>query len=84
MTEKRPKTGGRRKGTPNKVTREVKDAILQAFDKVGGEDYLVRVAEEDPRTVPTLLGKVVPRDVTTKNSHESIIVHVDKVEEPGG
>ncbi len=28
--------GGRQKGTPNKVTRAVKDAILSAFEKVGG------------------------------------------------
>ncbi len=55
-----PKTGGRRKGTQNRLTRDVKDAIVNAFDKAGGEDYLVTIAKNDPRTFCTLLGKVVP------------------------
>ena len=53
---------GRPKGTPNKVTAAVKDAILHAFDKAGGEDYLVEVAKDDPRTFCTLLGKVLPME----------------------
>ena len=59
-----PKTGGRQKGTPNRVTSAVRDAILAAFQKVGGEDYLVKVAREDPRTFCTLLARILPRDVS--------------------
>lgn len=51
-------------GTPNKLTAAVKDAILGAFDAVGGQDYLVRVAMEDPKTFCTLLGKILPTQVT--------------------
>lgn len=58
-----PKTGGRKAGTPNRMTREVREAILRAFEKVGGEDYLVRVARNDPKTFCTLLGKLVPAEV---------------------
>lgn len=58
------KTGGRTKGTPNKMTVAVKSAIMNAFEKVGGEDYLVTVAKDDPRTFCTLLGKVLPMEVT--------------------
>jgi hypothetical protein len=29
--------GGRQKGTPNKVTRTLREAILQALDEAGGE-----------------------------------------------
>ena len=57
------KTGGRKKGTPNKTTAKLKDAILNAFEEVGGQSYLVTVAREDPRTFCTLLGKVLPKDV---------------------
>jgi hypothetical protein len=53
---------GRPKGTPNKTTGALKDAILHAFDKVGGEDYLVTVARNDPRTFCTLLGRVLPAE----------------------
>ena len=55
---------GRPPGLPNKATRALKAAILDAFEKVGGEEYLVRVAQEDPKTFCTLLGKVLPTQLT--------------------
>jgi hypothetical protein len=42
----------------------VKEAIIGAFNKVGGEDYLVKVADSDPRTFCALLGKVMPTQLT--------------------
>lgn len=60
----REKTGGRQKGVKNALTAKVKDAILNAFEKVGGEDYLVDVAKKDPKTFCALLGKVLPLQVT--------------------
>ena len=62
----RPKTGGRTKGTPNQVTRTVKAALEVAFDKVGGPEYLARMAEEQPAAFMTLLGKVIPNQVEAK------------------
>ena len=55
-----PKTGGREKGTPNKVTKQLKELILGALDGVGGQAYLERQAEENPGPFLTLLGKVLP------------------------
>ncbi len=57
------KTGGRQRGTPNKVTVAVREAIVNAFEEVGGQSYLVKVAREDPRTFLTLVGKIVPREI---------------------
>jgi hypothetical protein len=54
-----PKTGGRKKGTSNKFTKNVREAILAAFEEAGGVDYLRRVAKEDPKTFCTLLGKTM-------------------------
>ena len=62
----RSKTG-RAKGTPNKTTKLLKDAILNAFDRVGGEDYLIGVAKTDSKTFCTLLGRVLPQQVTGAN-----------------
>lgn len=58
-----PKTGGRRAGTPNKTTAQLKEAILGAFSEVGGQRYLARVADENPQVFCTLLGKVLPMTV---------------------
>jgi hypothetical protein len=55
--------GGRKKGTPNKLTANVKAAITAAFADAGGKDYLVMVAKTDPRTFCTLLGKVLPTQI---------------------
>jgi len=63
ITEKRlpPNAGkGRKKGVPNKVTRCVKEAVEAAFQKVGGEEYLVGQAVANPLAFMSLLGKLLP------------------------
>lgn len=63
-----PKTGGRKKGTPNKTTALLKDAILQAATLAGGPEglvgYLTTQAIENPGPFMSLLGKVLPMQVT--------------------
>lgn len=54
---------GRPKGKPNKTTQAIKDAVTEAFQKAGGVDYLVKVAEEDPKTFLNIVGKVIPLQV---------------------
>lgn len=51
---------GRPKGSANKLTASVKDAIANAFEEVGGQAYLVKIANTDPKTFCALLGKVIP------------------------
>ncbi len=58
-----PKSGGRQKGSLNKLKLEVKEAIAAAFDEVGGKDYLIKLAASDPRTFCALVGKIVPMAV---------------------
>ena len=52
--------GGRAKGTPNKVNQSIREAIQMAFEQAGGVDYLVRLAQEDPKTFVPLLIKTLP------------------------
>ena len=62
-----PKTGGRKKGTPNKTTALLKDAILKAATDAGHGDlaaYLERQAIENPGPFMSLLGKVLPMQVS--------------------
>lgn len=70
MANPSPKAGpGRPKGSQNKLTREIKEAIVNAFEKVGGEEYLIRVAEDDPKTFCGLLGKALPLQITGDSSN---------------
>lgn len=61
------KTGGRTKGTPNKTTAVLKDAVLRAADEAGGQEglvgYLKQQAALNPGPFMALLGKVLPLQV---------------------
>jgi len=54
---------GRRKGSKNKLSADVKAMILAALDDAGGVEYLTRQAEKNPAAFMTLLGKVLPMQV---------------------
>lgn len=58
-----PKTGGRQKGTTNRLTADVKAMVLEALDKAGGVSYLLTQAESNPNAFMTLVGKVLPMTV---------------------
>ena len=61
--QKRQKVGGRVKGTPNRVTATLKEAILLAAagaHKDGMTGYLTEQAKNNPAAFMTLLGKVLP------------------------
>ena len=58
---------GRKKGIPNKLHASVKEAIEAAFTKAGGPDYLARQAVENPQAFMTLLGKLLPTQLTGRD-----------------
>jgi hypothetical protein len=57
------KTGGRVAGTPNKITKDLKDMILGALEDVGGQKYLEAQATENPAAFMSLMGKTLPKDI---------------------
>lgn len=72
MSAEQPKVGldrsktGRAKGTPNKTTALLKDAILRAAEKAGDGDiveYLTLQARVNPGPFMSLLGKVLPMQI---------------------
>lgn len=70
---------GRPKGSPNKTTALLKDAILKAAEQAGnkvGDDglvsYLEFQANENPGPFMSLLGKVLPMQIEGSNDDGSI------------
>lgn len=60
----RPPGAGRKKGVPNKFTRDVKQAILDALEELGGAQWLVSLARGKHKgSFATLLGKTLPLQV---------------------
>ena len=77
------KVGGRKKGTPNKVTGSLREAILLAAEDAGGggaeglRAYLLQQAKDQPVAFMGLLGKVLPLQVTgANNSPVQVITRV--------
>ena len=60
------KTGGRKKGSINKATAEIKDMLRQALDESGGVEYFKAQARENPVSFNTLIAKIIPADVNAK------------------
>ncbi len=59
---------GRKKGQVNHLTASVKAAVEEAFHRVGGAEYLVTVAQNDPKTFCTILGRIIPQQVNAELS----------------
>lgn len=61
----KPKTGGRKAGTPNKLTVEAKEAFRLAAQGIGGVDALTEWARQSPDKFWPLYAKLIPLDVTS-------------------
>lgn len=64
--------GGRKKGTPNKLTQTFKQAIETAFENVGGAEYLEKMAVLQPVAFMGLIGKVLPTQIEHSNPDGSM------------
>jgi hypothetical protein len=73
------KTGGRKAGVPNKVTKDIKSMVEGALIDAGGQSYLASQALESPAAFLALIGRLLPKDVKVsgeiKHSLEELILH---------
>jgi len=80
--KKPPRSRGRPKGSPNKTTALLKDALLIAAEKAGGKagmvGYLTTQASENPSAFMSLLGKVLPLQIAGTGEDGKIVVHITK------
>ena len=76
------KTGGRKKGTPNKTTKLLKEAILEAAEAAGDAEglvgYLKAQAVENPGPFLALLGKVLPMQITGDANNPVAITTIER------
>lgn len=67
---------GRKAGIPNRLTMDIKQAIMEAFEKLGGADYLVKVGKKDPKIFFTLLAKIVPQQTKPEVKQEPTLADI--------
>jgi len=65
------KTGGRVKGTPNKLTGIARDAIATAADELGGAERLAQWAKESPDNERAFWVSIYPKLVPVQNELSS-------------
>jgi hypothetical protein len=75
---------GRPKGSPNKITADLKRAILEAAEAAGEEGgtvgYLTTQATANPAAFMTLLGKVLPTTLAGDSDNPlSVITRIELV-----
>lgn len=63
----RQKTGGRKKGTPNKLSSTVKDNVIAVFDDIGGREDMAEWAKDNRTEFYKLYAKLLPTEVTGKD-----------------
>jgi hypothetical protein len=69
----KPPNSGRKRNVSNKVTKDVKEMILGALSGVGGQKYLEEQAHENPTAFLTLVGKVLPLQVSGEGGGPMIL-----------
>jgi hypothetical protein len=57
-----PKSGGRKPGVRN-TAETVRNAVMMAFDKLGGSEYLEQVGRTNPAVFITLLARILPHEL---------------------
>lgn len=77
----RKKTGGRKKGTPNKATTEVKKALSEAFDQMGGVQHLVTWGKENPTEFYKLWVKILPAQSSDADTSQPVHIHFGNMED---
>lgn len=58
------KRGGRKKGTPNKITKAFREAVLTVFGDLGGEAHLLKWAKDNPTEFYKIAARLIPTELT--------------------
>jgi hypothetical protein len=77
--ESRPKVpgSGRTKGTPNRTTKHLKDALLRAADDAhpqGVRGWLVELSENDPKAFASLLARLLPTEQRVESVGPTVVL----------
>lgn len=68
-----PKTGGRKPGTPNKLTASAREAYALTFDGIGGVPAFIEWAKENRTEFYKLHSKTIPLDVTSGGKELAVL-----------
>ena len=73
MPKTRTSGQGRPKGSVNRDNRDIREMIVGALCAVGGTNYLARQAEQNPVAFMSLIGRVLPLQVSGENGGALVV-----------
>jgi hypothetical protein len=76
------KTGGRTKGTPNKLSMTVKENVIAVFTHLNGDDltHMKEWALENPTQYYNLYAKLLPTEIEADIEHSgSVFTKIERV-----
>lgn len=68
------KTGGRQRGTPNKVTAAFKDAVRTVYDTIGGHQAFAEWARGNPSDFYRIAARLIPTEIASRESSGVTVV----------
>lgn len=68
---------GRPKGSPNKITADIRGMIIKALKLKGGVRYLVKQADDNPIAFMGLIGKILPKEITGPEGGPIMVAAID-------
>ena len=75
----REKTGGRKSGTPNKSSKELRQAIFEALEERGGKEYLKQLPDN---LFVSLLSKALPKNISDDDNNEQLTITIQGYTSP--
>lgn len=71
------KIGGRKKGTPNKLTGTFREAVCSAYERIGGHERFAEWAAQNPTEFYRIAARLIPTENKNSDS-EGITVIIDR------
>ncbi|BCA54648.1 hypothetical protein W02_17880 [Nitrospira sp. KM1] len=82
FTKGMKKLGGRKRGIPNKLTSNFRDAILLAYQDIGGHRAFAEWATENKTDFYKIAARLIPGEIRNSSDNEIRVIIARTVEEP--
>lgn len=69
------KIGGRRRGTPNRLTTTMRDAVMLAYDRIGGHEAFAAWAAENPTDFYRIAARLIPTEIKARSEEVVVVVN---------
>lgn len=75
------KTGGRQRGTPNKITTVFKDAVRTVYEDIGGHAAFAEWARANPSDFYRIAAKLIPTEApASQDAHREITITISSLD----